>query len=194
MAKKPKKPAGTNKVCQLKITLLESDPPIWRRFLVPCNIKLSELHYVIQEVMGWEDEHLHEFRKGSVAYTVPGMYDLPGAGKPRNEGKFILQDILASPGTKMTYTYDFGDGWEHELVLEKIMDYEGGQLPVCLEGAMACPPEDCGGIWGYYDMLEVLEEPDHPEYEEMQEWLGKNFDPEAFDVDQINRRLRRLFR
>jgi len=112
----------------------------------------------------------------------------------RNESKYTLRDLLRVPNSKMIYTYDYGDNWEHELVLEKIMDYEGGQLPVCLEGALACPPEDCGGIWGYYEMLEVLENPDHPEYEEMREWMGEDFDPEKFDLDKVNRQLREFSR
>lgn len=174
---------------QLKVTLVGIKPPIWRRILIPSNIRLSELHRVLQVVMGWENYHLHQFVSGGVMYgTHEGDFSLEM--DVENEAKYKLNQLLESEKEAMKYEYDFGDSWEHKIVLEKILPYgKDQQLPRCIKGKRACPPEDCGGVWGYQEMLDLLKHPEDPEYEERMEWLGGDFDPEAFDVEEINERL-----
>ncbi|MBI5695295.1 MAG: plasmid pRiA4b ORF-3 family protein [Nitrospirae bacterium] len=186
---------GKNKtVYQLNITLKGSKPPIWRRFAVNSEVKLSTLHVVIQEVMGWTDSHLHQFRQKDVYYVteIDELDYNPFSGyEMLLEKKFKLSQVLVNPKDKIIYEYDFGDGWEHVLTLEKILEGDAKiKTPVCLDGARACPPEDCGGIYGYYDMLAILKDPDNPEYDDMKEWLGEGFDPDAFDVEEINYMLK----
>jgi hypothetical protein len=107
--------------------------------------------------------------------------------------KIKISDLLKKEKEKIVYEYDFGDGWEHDVLLEKILpDNEKLTFPVCLEGKMACPPEDCGGIWGYSDMLEILKQPKHEEYDNIIEWLGEEFDPEHFDIEAVNKILKRF--
>lgn len=171
-------------VCQLKVTLRGIKPPIWRRFQVREDITLAGLHETIQAVMGWESYHLYEFEIGGKKYGEPGPefdYRVSDAGKTR------LKKVLAGEGTRFLYAYDFGDGWEHTIEVEGFLPPEEGvQYPVCLKGKRACPPEDCGGIWGYQRLLEVIQDPNDEEYAEMMEWLGGSFDSEAFDLEAIN--------
>lgn len=186
-AKKPsakKKASPPKQVFQLKITLRESKPPIWRRVLAPDNLTLLELHHVIQVAMGWFDAHLHEFRINDVDYGQPN-YDY--GAHVADENAFRLSDVI-TPGTKrFHYTYDFGDTWGHTIAVEKVLPYEaGGVYPICLDGKRACPPEDIGGIWGYANFLETISDPSDPEHEGMLEWIGGEFDPEAFDIDEVN--------
>jgi len=104
-----------------------------------------------------------------------------------------LRDVLKRARSKFHYIYDFGDNWEHEIIVEKITPLDAGRhYPCCLAGERACPPEDCGGVWGYKDLLDITSTPDHPDYEELREWLGEHFDPEAFDLEAVNRSLKRL--
>ena len=174
---------------QLKITLRHTHPPIWRRIEVPADIKLGKLHDVLQAVMGWYDSHLHAFRVGHTSYGVP-QPEFPGDFQ--NERNVRLGQLVGK-GNKLIYEYDFGDGWEHELLVEKVLPAEKGRrYPLCLAGKRACPPEDCGGPWGYERLLEVLRAPKHEEHEEMREWIGGDFDPEAFDLTAVNRELRRM--
>lgn len=183
-------------IYQLKITLSGSKPAIWRRFVVDSEIKLSKLHYAIQIVMGWTNSHLHQYRQKNVIYGEP-QEDLGwGFGskyKTVDENDYRLSQVLTKPKDKIVYEYDFGDSWDHDLVLEKILEKDQNvNSPLCLEGAMACPPEDCGGIGGYYDMLETIKNPEDPEYENILDWLGDEFDPEDFDLEKINKRLKRI--
>ena len=172
---------------QFKITLKRIRPPVWRRFLVPEGISLSDLHDVIQEVMGWWNSHLHQFLCKRKRYGVPDPdWD---SGKIIDDGTISIKDLGLSVKDKILYEYDFGDGWEHELLLEKILPKEERMVPVCLKGARACPPEDCGGPWGYENLLEVLKNPEDEEYTSWKEWLPEDFDPEHFDLDGINSRL-----
>ena len=178
--------AGTA-VLQLKLSLRGvSKPPVWRRLLVPADMRLSQVHDVIQTAMGWTDTHLHAF---STAY---GDYGPPDPELDhRDERKARLGDILPQPGGRITYTYDFGDFWEHDIVLEKALAPDpGARLPVCLAGKGACPPEDCGGGWGYADLRDTLADPASEEHDAMLEWLGldsaDDFDPAAFDVEETN--------
>jgi hypothetical protein len=175
---------------QLKVTLRDSKPPIWRRIQVTSDIRLSTLHRVLQVVMGWEGAHLHQFLAHGVSYGTPH----PDFGfEVKNEQQVSLQQVVSRVKDKLIYEYDFGDSWEHELLVEKILPLEEGKrYPVCLTGKRACPPEDCGGVWGYISFLEALHDPEHPEHEEMLEWIGGEFDPEAFDLDEVNVALQRL--
>ncbi|NOY58369.1 MAG: plasmid pRiA4b ORF-3 family protein [Calditrichaeota bacterium] len=176
------------KIYQLKITLLGSDPPIWRRIQIRSDIKLSDLHDVLQDVMGWYDAHLHQFIHDSIYYGDPSLDDFEPI---EDETKVRLDELLTRVRSKLIYEYDFGDSWEHEVRVEKVLSPDPNtKYPVCLEGERACPPEDCGGVWGYADMLKILANPKDPEYEEWLEWVGDDFDPEEFDVDEVNEILK----
>ena len=177
-------------IYQLKITLKESRPPIWRRFQVRSGVTLARLHRIVQEVMGWLDGHLHQFIVGPIYYGVPDPDDL---SEIRDERKVRLDQILSVPGKKIVYEYDFGDGWEHTIMLEKILAPDSkARYPRCLDGARACPPEDCGGIYGYADFLEAIRDPNHEEHEGMIEWIGGEFDPEEFDLEAVNQSLKSI--
>jgi len=174
---------------QLKVTLYGAKPPIWRRILVPSDIQLGKLHIVLQVVMGWTNSHLHQFISGRTFYGIQDD-EFSSEMEVEDENKYKLNQLLQSEKEAIKYEYDFGDGWEHKILLEKISPYENDkQLPRCIEGKRACPPEDCGGIWGYQELLDTLKDPEHPEYEDMLEWLGGEFDSEAFRVDETNEML-----
>lgn len=180
-------PILTGSVLQFKVVLRGSRPSIWRRIQVPEGLSLSALHEVIQVVMGWAGYHMHEFSYQGLRYGVPDP-DW-GDGEVLDERDLLLSDLSLSVKDKIFYEYDFGDGWEHVLTLEKILTLPELRTPLCLKGARACPPEDCGGIWGYEELLNALKDPDHEEHESMTTWLGGSFDPERFGLDGINRRL-----
>ncbi|SER51466.1 pRiA4b ORF-3-like protein [Nitrosomonas sp. Nm51] len=176
----------------LKIQLLDIEPEIWRRFVVPASITLDRLHDVIQIVMGWTDSHLHEFSIGKKRYT-----EYP---ESREEGlvcgRYRLEDLIKQKGRSFRYLYDFGDGWEHELVLEESR-YFNPELRVeltCLEGERACPPEDVGGVPGYFDFCKALKDPGHEEHESYMDWSGGGYDSESFDVDAVNWELMKYLR
>jgi hypothetical protein len=160
-------------VYAIKVTLLGTKPPIWRRFLTECNITLGQLHRTLQIVMGWSNSHLHQFMMHKRKQT-------DGAK---------LRDLINLPGSKFLYEYDFGDGWQHELVLEEILKTEGPFQRCCVAGARRCPPEDCGGPYGYRELLDALNNTSHPEHKFVCEWLGAGFDPQEFSVEEVNRRL-----
>lgn len=162
-------------IYQLKVTLKGIRPPIWRRFLIASTASLEDTHIVLQIGMGWTDSHMHEFAKGRDRYGVPDE-DFPS--DMHDEAKCRLDQVLKGEKEKLVYTYDFGDSWEHDVVLEKILPFETGiQLPVCLKGSRACPPEDIGGVPGYAMFLEAISDPNHPEHDDMLEWVGDHFDP-----------------
>ena len=190
-----KKSAVPSEVFQLKVTLLGTMPPIWRRLLVPADLTLAQLHDVLQAAMGWDD-HMHEFSVGQRRIRRPDPEDrLMGMPSAENERTVRLSGILGRVGSKAIYTYDFGDSWEHSIVLEKRLPVDPNTLyPVCTDAQLACPPEDCGGISGFYDLLEVLSDPNHERREEIMEWIGDEFDPQAFSVDKVNRMLAPLTR
>jgi len=187
-----KKKSNSQTIYQIKITLKGSRPPIWRRFLVASDITLGRLHRFLQPLMGWWDGHLHQFRIGNTYYAdLNPEEDLECFDDASDENKVRLNEVLKKEKQKLIYEYDFGDGWEHELVLEKILPaQEGMRHPVCLDGKRRCPPEDCGGIGGYENMLAGLKNPDHPEHDEWREWAPEGFDPEEFDLDEINASFR----
>lgn len=165
---------------QLRITLSYIKPNIWRSVLVPSSITLPKLHNIIQTAMGWMDSHLHMFIHGGESY---GISDEFGELGMQDEKSIKISKLLSSEGDKIKYEYDFGDGWLHEVLLEKIQPFDAKmRLPKCLDGERACPPEDCGGASGYQNLLEVITDPDHPEFDEMTEWLGDEFSAELFDV------------
>lgn len=177
-------------VYQFKISLKDIKPPIWRKIQVPESYTFWDLHVAIQDAMGWYDYHLHAFNivnpqtgikeqigipyEEILAYEEFGEVILPGWKTPLSS-YFSLQNKRAS------YDYDFGDGWEHRILLEKILPYNADQkYPLCIAGERACPPEDCGGIWGYENLLEIIKDPNHEEHTRMMEWLGGSFNPEEF--------------
>ncbi len=186
---------NTRSVHRMKVTLLGTDPPIWRRLPAPSSTTLGQLHHVLQEVMGWEDCHLHEFAIGASRYGPRGQtLDSGWERPPKNEAAARLYSV-APLGTRFMYEYDFGDGWRHEVVVEQVdkvpADEPGADGPVCLSGQRACPPEDCGGVWGYEHLLEVVADPAHEEHADMLEWVGDSHDPEQFDPVDVNRQLGR---
>ena len=174
-------------IYQLKITLEGIEAPIWRRILIDPTMNMEELHYVTQSVMGWMAEHLFEFTGGDRKLVDPSQ-DV-------EEGEALADEVLISQafpkvGDKLTYRYDFEDNWSHEVELEKITEIDDAiQYPICVDGARACPPEECGGIEGYLNVLHVLSDPKGEDYEELSEWLGGEYDAEEFDVSFINEEL-----
>jgi len=183
--------SGEQEIYQIKVTLLWTKLPIWRRLLVPSSLTLAQLHDVLQTAMGWEDCHMHEFTAGKRRFGGPELSEgFMGDPEVESERATRLSAVLARVGAKMIYTYDFGDGWEHSIVLEKRLPPEQDVVyPICLDGQRACPPDDCGGIPGFYHLLEILANPKHKEHNGMLEWVGGAFDPEAFSVDKINKSL-----
>ena len=180
---------NTAPIYQIKVALQYTNPPIWRRIEVPGDIKLGKLHRILQVAMGWCDSHLHTFRIGKTVYGIPDP-DFPD--DIQNE-RAVRLDSVAAQGDKVTYEYDFGDGWLHELKIEKTIPADPSlHYPRCTAGVRACPPEDCGGPPGYEHLLEVLRDPKHEEHEEMREGVGEDFDPEEFDFAVINQELWRL--
>jgi len=175
-------------IYQFKVTLKESHPPIWRRIQVP-DCTLGELHEVLQVVMDWGNSHLHQFIVNRKYFGEATHDDLDM--EVEDEDGIGLSDIYTGENTpRIVYEYDFGDGWQHEIILEKILEPEPRvTYPCCLEGARACPPEDVGGIWGYAEFLEAISDPNHEDHDEMVEWVGGEFDPERFSVDEVNKEL-----
>jgi hypothetical protein len=175
-------------IYQLKVTLRFTEPPVWRRLLVPARLTLEQLHDVLQTAMGWDNCHMHEFRIGDRHFGTPEPEDqfmeMPSVESERTAS---LSSVLQRLRAKITYTYDFGDGWEHSIVLEKrLAAAPEASYPVCTGGELACPPEDCGGIPGFYNLIEAIADPDHERHEEMIEWVGKDFAPQAFSVECVN--------
>ncbi|HET6215284.1 MAG TPA: plasmid pRiA4b ORF-3 family protein [Micromonosporaceae bacterium] len=179
----------TRQIYQLKITLGGVVPPVWRRVLIPGGYTLDRVHRSIQYAMGWQDYHLHSFEIDALQYGEP---DPDGELALRDELEARL-DAVAAKGTRFTYTYDFGDWWEHEVLVEDVFPADPDErYPVCVSGERACPPEDVGGAYGYADMLVAVADPDHPEHTRMREWLGREFDPGAFDARAATTLLRRM--
>ncbi len=176
-----------NRNFRFKVTLDGIEPPIWRAFQTPDDLTFAELHSTLQIVMGWENAHLHQFSVGQLHFSDPVT---AVEFNDKDEYRHRVADFV-KPGDSIRYLYDFGDGWEHTVTLTAVVP-EAESLPysICLAGARACPPEDCGGVWGYADLLHALQHPDDPEHEELLEWYGGDLDPEAFDLDEVNAILR----
>ena len=179
----------SGKLYQLMVTLAEIEPPIWRRLLVPSDISLPRLHDVLQVAMGWHDCHLHIFEIAGKSYGQIDPED-PWSMEMLDERKFTLSEIVRRKGAAFGYTYDMDDDWLHEIRLEAILEpTPGASYPTCIEGERSGPPEDCGGPWGYEELLVALSGSDDPDHEELRDWVGGSFDPEAFGLDEVNRRL-----
>jgi hypothetical protein len=187
-ARAPKRSAGPRNIHRIKVTLRGAKPPIWRRFEVPSDITLRRLHRVIQAGFGWLDYHLHLFE------TPAGLYGMPDPDDDlaiRSDANKKLSAVADWPGDRIRYTYDFGDNWDLDIVVEAVLPAEpGSAYPRCTGGRRAAPPEDCGGVWGYADLLNVLATPQHEEHEARLFWLGiqtaAEYDPDAFDRDVVN--------
>jgi hypothetical protein len=178
---------------QLKITLKWSKPPIWRRVVARADMPLDRLHSLLQIAMGWTNSHLHQFILGRAFYGQPDPQSAGLGCEMLNEKRYTAADLAPAAKKKFIYEYDFGDGWQHEVKLEKILPPDlAFKHPVCLAGENACPPEDCGGIPGYYNLLEILADPKHPEHADMKEWIGGEWDAESFDLNEVNAVLKRL--
>ena len=184
----PKAKIGS--IYQLKVTLLDSTPPIWRRLKVPGNVTLEDLHYIIQWAMGWENCHLHRLIVDDVHYSA-NPCEMDVEEKPSQN--FRLDQLGLSAGEAFGYVYDYGDNWEHGIEVEEILpDEERICHAVCVAGERACPPEDCGGLWGYEEFLKAIKDPNHEEHEEMLDWIGGSFDPDVFDLQEVNRALKSM--
>jgi hypothetical protein len=178
-----------DKVYQFKITLRDSSPPIWRRIQVPETYTFWDLHVAIQDAFGWSDYHLHEFEILHPTSKRKVRIGFPDDDFDRDiliNWKEKISDYFTLENKKSNYTYDFGDDWVHTIVFEKILPHEENiNYPKCTQGKRACPPEDCGGISGYEEFLEAIKDPKHEQHKEMMEWIGKDFDSEHFDPDEI---------
>ena len=177
---------------QFRVTLRGIEPEVWRLIAVPAKYSFWDLHVAIQDAMGWLDSHLHAFR---IQNPQTGLVDqigipddsfeddatfLPGWEIPMNE-------YFKEPGNSANYEYDFGDGWEHAVVLEEVTSrIPRKQYPVCLDGGQTCPPEDCGGIHGYQELLAILRDPTHEEHDSMVQWVGGKYDPAAFSPKRVH--------
>ncbi|MFQ5844551.1 MAG: plasmid pRiA4b ORF-3 family protein [Planctomycetota bacterium] len=183
MARKP--PIDT--VYRIQVSLLDVEPPVHRRLLVDAETPLGELHHLLQAALGWSECHLHRFVAGERSYSDP-EFELEEA---QDEWEHSLADVAPRVGDEIHYEYDFGDDWRHLLRVEEIRRQpRDDSYPACVDGARACPPEDCGGSFGYEHLLEVLSDPAHEEHQELQEWVGGGFDPDTFDLDETNTRIR----
>jgi hypothetical protein len=176
-------------IVRLKVALRGIRPPVWRRLLVPGRMTLGGLHHVIQAAMGWDDAHLHAFDIAGREYSDP--HDVDDAA---DEERLTVNGVLRSGVSRFTYTYDFGDDWEHAIVIEgKQPLVDGRRYPACVAGKRNCPPEDCGGCWGYQHLLAILADPAHPRRQEWAELIGEDFDPEAFSVEAADARVAARF-
>ncbi|MEP7109567.1 MAG: plasmid pRiA4b ORF-3 family protein [Ferruginibacter sp.] len=181
-------------IIQLTVSLQHSNPLIWRSILVNKETSFFELHHIIQIAMGWKNYHLFEFNLDG--YRV-GMIEENEDGCSSNQlfdaTKTLLTDILSLEKDSFLYNYDFGDGWLHEIELEQLLEKEDKvNYPTCIFGQLNCPPEDCGGIYGFHTMLKILQDTKHPENIEMRNWVGKKYDPEIFEPSKINKQLKQL--
>lgn len=187
---------------QLKVMLEGSKPPIWRRVTVPAPMSLARLHQVIQVLFGWLDQHLHQFQTSGYDGPLYAPVDPDGEGdlygEPSGEeSKASVGGVLPAVGSTMTYTYDFGDDWEHSITVEKVLETgDVGQLPQCTGGRGAAPAEDSGGTWGWANIVAAVNDPSHGEHQEYREWLGlrpgETLDPKAFDPGEVNEVLARF--
>jgi predicted ribosome-associated RNA-binding protein Tma20 len=177
-------------VYQMKVTLLETEPLIWRSFLVPSTVTLHRLHLILQAVMGWSNYHLYCFKIGTEEYSDPNVNDDFNDLNFKSSRRKKLGQVATKIGDFFQYEYDFGDSWQHVLLVEEILEYQPDMRNlVCLAGERACPPEDCGGPDGYADLLEIIADPNHEDYQDMLAWVGRGFDPDVFDIKMANLQL-----
>lgn len=182
-------------IARLKITLDDVKPAVLRRVEVPFGIRLDRLHLTIQAAMGWTNSHLYEIRAGDVGWSTP-YPDQDWAGDFLDARKAKLSEVLEDIGTKtLKYLYDFGDGWEHTIKIERLIDPEAGTLyPRLIEAKGRCPPEDVGGPWGYAEFLEAIANPGHERHRELKEWFTEEFNPHVVDVDWLSEDVAELAR
>jgi hypothetical protein len=176
-------------IYQVRITLEGVSPPVWRRVLLPAGFTLDRVHRVVQYAMGWNNYHLHVFETDGVQYGVPDPDELLDL----HDELDARLDSVAGKGGRLRYTYDFGDWWEHDLLVEDVLPADPEMYyPVCVAGERACPPEDVGGARGYAELLAALADPHHPDHDALSEWLGRPFDAEVFDRERATTLLRRM--
>ena len=179
---------------QLKVSLKDISPPIWRRFVVPNDFTLEQLHDCLQIIMGWEDSHMYEFivggRRGGRSFVGSPFGDVDVDDLGAEDPADYNLGFLTKKGMKFTYIYDMGDSWDHEIVVENAdYDHPSDEPPVVvLKGKRNCPPEDCGGSWGYTELVEALADKEHPQHEDMMEWISE-YDPEEFNMEECNAAL-----
>ncbi len=180
---------ATPKILRVKVVLAGIRPPVWRRLELPTEMTLAKLHDVLQIAFGWTDDHLHQFERGRERWGVPSAADFEAV---RDERRVRAGELLRRVGDHLDYEYDFGDSWRHRIVVEAVVVPEPGvAYPRCTAGRRAAPPEDCGGPFAYPDLLATLADPEHEGHDELLEWLGDSFDPEAFDLAAVERRFAR---
>jgi hypothetical protein len=178
----------------LKISLSGISPPIWRRIIVTNDIFLEDLHLMIQAAMGWQNYHLHEFEINGTRFAPPDPEDDSFGYESVDSAGIRLRDLFLLDGTKFHYKYDFGDNWDHIITVEKIETARSDiEYPTCIKGKRNVPPEDCGGAPGYFNLLEILTDPENPEHAEMKEWVGEDYDPEFFSVEECNRQIKNYY-
>jgi hypothetical protein len=172
---------------EVEVVLRGTDPPVWRKLQVPTRTTLHRFHRILQRAMGWENYHVYLFEVEGIEYGDPS----PDWSVPvESSRKMTLERLVGAGITGFIYDYDMGDGWRHQITLTGTA--EGEDKPGCTGGARACPPEDCGGPPGYFELLVALADPDHERHRELSAWLGRKFDPNAFDAAAIDRALKRL--
>jgi|GEM_PF-1577117 len=196
--KAEKKKQNASSLYQFRVSLCDSEPEIWRRIIVAGDANLGFLHAVLQVAMGWSNSHLHQFDDGENRYADPqndedDFFD-DEDDESVDEFSVRLSDVLHTAGNELGYLYDFGDSWEHIIVLEKIMKEHPQYLghSVCIDGGRACPPDDCGGMGGYKDLCEIIKSPKNDGYDEMMDWLGGKFNPGKFDLKKTNKCLQKI--
>lgn len=174
---------------EIKVQLQEIDPPIWRQLRVRPQTSLARLHKVFQKAIGWTNSHIHVFKIGDKEY---GEGDFDWDFDVHDYTGIKLQDVFIEGRKFFVYEYDLGDSWRHDITLLDTVEGAPGERIACVGGARACPPEDCGGVTGYYDLLIALSDLEHKDHEMLLEWVGGKYDPDAFDVGKVDRRLKRL--
>ena len=178
-------------IVTLKTALVGAKPPIWRRLEVPASYHLGELHSTLNAAMGWLDSHLHQFDIDGRKYSISDDDIWIDVDPPLPEESVTLADLVRAGVKRFGYWYDFGDSWHHDVSIEKTGPAEKGVFyPRCVAGRRACPPEDCGGLWGFAEFQEVMADPRHSEHDELKEWYGGEFDPEAFSAEEVSKLLR----
>jgi len=180
---------GGPSVHTLRIELQYVEPTVWRRFVVPSETKLPKFNRTLEAAMGWEGYHLHMFEIADLRIGAPDEDD----DDRIDERQITVKQLLPRVGSQVRWAYDFGDNWQHDVVVEAIEEPSPDvRYPMCTDGARACPPEDCGGVSGYEELREVLADPLHPEHEHLREWAGAGFEPDVFDQIAVTKRLRRI--
>ncbi len=180
---------GGPSVHTLRIELLYVEPTVWRRFVVPSETKLPKFNRMLEAAMGWEGYHLHMFEIADLRFGVLDEDD----DDVIDERRITVKQLLPRVGSQVRWAYDFGDNWQHDVVVEAVEEPSpDARYPICTGGERACPPEDCGGVGGYEELREVLADPCHDEHEHLREWAGAGFDADAFDQMSVTKHLRQV--